>query len=189
MQSTLALAPLLLGALLAAGLTWLGMAAALQKTSHQHHGYLHWVTPILLLVMAAGVWLSGRDLTTNFLLPEFAPDPPRPALLNLLQPLLSLLLLAVSGERILSHFLLRGRTAASSPLLPMSFVLFWLGSTASPALLGAHPTWSHDLIYPLIMGLAATVAGRSELELALRASRNALLVLMLAGLCLMALLP
>ena len=189
MQSTLALAPLILAALLAAALAWLGMAATLQKTSHQQHGYLHWVSPILLLVMAAGAWLSGRDLTTNFLLPEFAPAPPRPALLSLLQPWLSLLLLAISGERLLSHFLLRRQQASSTSLLPISFVLFWLGTTASPALLGAHPYWSHDLLYPLIIGLAATLAGRSELELALRASRNALLVLMIAGLCLIPLMP
>jgi len=189
MQSTLTLAPLVLAALVAAGLAWLGMAATLQKTSVQHHGYMHWVMPILLLVMAAGVWLSGRDLTTNFLLPEFAPDPPRPALLDLLQPLLSLLLLAISGERILSHFLLRQPSSPLPALLPISFVVFWLGSTASPALLGAHPAWSHDLLYPLIIGLAASLASRLELDLALRASRNALLVLMLAGIGLVALQP
>lgn len=187
MHSSLVL--VVLAALLAAGLAWLVMAAALQKTSRQHHGYLHWVMPILLLVMATGVWLSGRDLTTNFLLPEFAPEPPRPALLNIVQPLLSLLLLAISSERILSHLLLRGDSARSSLLLPAAFVTFWLGSTASPALLGAHPAWSHDLLYPLVIGLAASLAGRQELELALRASRKALLLLMLAGVCLIPVMP
>ncbi len=174
------LAPLLLGGLLAAVLSWLGMAAALQRTGRQAHGYLHAVVPALLLIMATGVWLGGRDLTSNFLLPEFKPDPPRPALLDTLQPVLSLLLLAVSFERILSRGLLPGQRTAS-PWLALSFFLFWLGSTASPAWLGAHPAWSHDLLYPLVIGLAATLASPSDTERMLRWSRNALLLLMLAG--------
>ncbi len=174
------LAPLLLGGLLAAALSWLGMAAALQRSGQQAHGYLHAVVPALLLIMAAGVWLGGRDLTSNFLLPEFRPDPPRPALLDTVQPVLSLLLLAVSFERILSRALLPGQRTLS-PWLALSFFLFWLGSTASPALLGAHPAWSHDLLYPLVIGLAATLASANDTERVLRWSRNALLLLMLAG--------
>lgn len=175
-----AIAPLLLGGLLAAVLSWLGMAATLQRTGRQAHGYLHAVVPALLLIMAAGVWLGGRDLTSNFLLPEFKPDPPRPALLDTVQPLLSLLLLAAGFERILSRALLPGQRTAS-PWLALSFFLFWLGSTASPAWLGAHPAWSHDLLYPLVIGLAATLASPSDSEQVLRWSRNALLVLMLTG--------
>jgi hypothetical protein len=60
MTNTLALAPLLMAALAAAALAWLGMAVALHRTGRVQHGYLHWVMPALLLIMAAGVWLSGR---------------------------------------------------------------------------------------------------------------------------------
>jgi hypothetical protein len=49
--------------------------------------------------------------------------------------------------------------------------------------------WSHNLLYPLVIGLAATLAGRREQELALRATNNALLLLMLAGLLLIPIMP
>ena len=173
-----ALAPWLLAALLAALLSWLGMAATLERTGRQAHGYLHAVVPALLLIMAAGVWLGGRDLTSNFLLPEFRPDPPRPPLLDAVQPVVSLLLLAVSFERILTRCLFQNLEAIG---LPLVFLLFWLGSTASPAWLGAHPVWSHDLLYPLVIGLAATLASPGDTERVLRWSRDALLLLMLAG--------
>lgn len=174
------LAVWLLGALFAAALSWLGMAATMQRTGRQEHGYLHAVIPALLLIMAAGVWLGGRDLTSDFTLPEFRPDPPRPALLDTVQPLVSLLLLAVGFERILSRWLLRGHEAIGL-WLPASFMVFWLGTTASPAWLGAHPAWSHDLLYPLVIGLAATLASPGDAERVLRWTRNALLLLMLAG--------
>lgn len=182
------LAPLLIGALLAAALSWLGMATALHRTSLRAHGYLHWVIPILLLIMSAGVWLGGRDLTSNFLLPEFRPDPPRPALLDTLQPAASLLLLALSFERIITRCLLAGDPSTIS-WLPVSFIVFWLGSTASPAWLGAHPHWSHDWLYPLIIGAAATVATSQDTEMALRWARDALLLLMLVGVLLIAVSP
>ncbi len=188
MSSTLALAPLLLAALAAAALVWLGMAVALHRTGRAQHGYLHWVMPALLLIMATGVWLSGRDLTSHFLGPEFTPDPPRPPLLDVLQPLLSLLLLAISAERILTHWLLR-QGQPMAPMLPLSFGLFWLGTIASPGVLGANPHWSHNLLYPLVIGLAATLADRREQELALRATGHALLLLMLAGLLLVPIMP
>ena len=188
MPSTLALAPLLMAALAAAAVVWLGMAVVLHRTGRVQHGYLHWVMPALLLIMAAGVWLSGRDLTSHFLGPEFTPDPPRPPLLDVLQPVLSLLLLAISAERILTHWLLRPRQAVA-PLLPLSFGLFWLGTIASPGVFGAHPHWSHNLLYPLVIGLAATLADRREQDLALRATGHALLLMMFVGLLLIPILP
>ncbi len=188
MDPNLSLIPWLLAALLGAAVAWLAMAGALHLSVVREHGLVHWVMPALLAVMAAGVWLSGRDLTSNFLLPEFAPDPPRPPLLNVLQPVVSLLLLAISAERILSHWLTRSQQALA-PALPLAFVLFWLGTVAAPAWAAAHPFWSHNLLYPLFIGLAATLCGPREYTLALRTTRNALLVLMLAGVLLIPIAP
>jgi O-antigen ligase len=192
MDLNLSLLPWLLAALLGAAVAWLAMAGALHLSAVREHGFMHWVMPALLAVMAAGVWLSGRDLTSNFLLPEFAPDPPRPPLLNTLQPVVSLLLLAISTERILSHWLARaqhGTQQILAPALPLAFVLFWLGTIAAPAWAAAHPYWSHNLLYPLFIGLAASLCGPREYTLALRATRNALLLLMLAGVLLIPIAP
>ena len=192
MDPNVSLLAWLLAALLSAALAWLAMAGALHLSATREHGFVHWVMPALLAIMAAGVWLSGRDLTSNFLLPEFAPDPPRPALLNALQPVVSLLLLAISAERILSHWLTRAQHGAQqtlAPALPLAFALFWLGTIAAPAWAAAHPYWSHNLLYPLLIGLAATLCGPQDHLLALRATRNALLLLMLAGVLLIPIAP
>ena len=117
MDPNVSLLAWLLAALLSAALAWLAMAGALHLSAAREHGFVHWVMPALLAIMAAGVWLSGRDLTSHFLGPEFTPDPPRPPLLDLLQPMLSLLLLAISAERIMTHWLLR-RGQPMAPLLP-----------------------------------------------------------------------
>ncbi len=192
MDPNVSLLAWLLAALLSAALAWLAMAGALHLSAAREHGFVHWVMPALLTIMAAGVWLSGRDLTSNFLLPEFAPDPPRPALLNALQPVVSLLLLAISAERILSHWFTRaqhGTQQTLAPALPLAFALLWLGTIAAPAWAAAHPYWSHNLLYPLFIGLAATLCGPQDHLLALRATRNALLLLMLAGVLLIPIAP
>jgi hypothetical protein len=76
---------------------------ALHRTGRVQHGYLHWVMPALLLIMAAGVWLSGRDLTSQLPAARVRARSAAPALLEcLLQPMLSLLLLAISAERIVT---------------------------------------------------------------------------------------
>ncbi len=183
---------LLLGASLAGVLAWLGMAGATQLTARQQHGYLHWVFPAILFLLALGSLLSQRDLTTNYALPPellgMGPAPVKHPLVAVLQPALSLMLLAFSGERLLAHWLLR-HLQPTPLLLPLAFAVFWLGSTASPALLGAHPFLTHDFVYPLVMGLAAALATPRELDLALRTTRNSLLLLMLAGLLLVPLQP
>jgi O-antigen ligase len=184
MTGSLFLLVLALGASLAGLLTWLGMAGAAQFTARREHGYLHWIIYVLLFLLALGSWLSQRDLTTDYSIPPellgLGPPRAKPPLLALLQPALSLLLLALAGERILTHWVLR-RQQPLPTLLLAGFVLFWLGSTASPAVLGAHPNLSHDYAYALVIGLAAAMAAPREQDLALRATRNGLLLLMLAG--------
>ena len=188
MSQTLTLLVLLLGAGLAALLAWLGMAGAAQFTARRQHGYLHWIFYALLFLLGLGSLLSGRNLTSNYLMEELigmGSSASKPPLLATLQPAASILVLALSGERLLTHWLLHRRrhsdAGGSQPLMLLAFVLFWLGSTASPALLGAHPKVSHDYLYPLVIGLAAALASPREHDLALKAIRNGLLLLMLAG--------
>lgn len=187
MSGSLSLLILVLGAGLAALMAWLGMAGAAQFAARRQHGHMHWIFYALVLLLGLGALLSQRDLTSNYALPPelvgLGPAPAKHPLMAALQPLVSLLLLGLAGERLLTHWLLR-REQALPALLLAGFAMFWLGSTASPALLGAHPHVSHDYLYPLVIGLAAAMATPREQDLALRATRNALLWLMLAGLLL-----
>jgi O-antigen ligase len=99
-----------------------------------------------------------------------------------LQRAVSLLLLVGSVEQI-AHHLAHRRAVPSMPLL-LAFAGYWVGSVALPAALGAHPQLSHDLLYAPAVGMACCLVTATERERLLALSRDALLLLMLAGLAL-----
>jgi O-antigen ligase len=149
-------------------------------------GFLHWVFPAMLTVVALTSLLSGRDLSQNF------SDLAGPAILQhpavpWAQRVVSLILLAVSGERIFNHFASHRRMP--SLMLTAAFVTYWLCSVAAPAFFGSHPRIAHEYLYPVIFGFAALLTTVPEREKILDASRNALLLFMLAGVLLIPLMP
>ena len=150
-------------------------------------GLLHWAFPAMLLVGALAAATSGRDLSESFSDLQAIAQPVRPTLLVWVQRAVSLLLLLAALEQILNHIALRRRTP--SPTLLVAFIAFWVGTIAAPALLGAHPAVSHELLYAPAMGIAACLVGASERERILHAARDALILLMLAGLLAAAIRP
>lgn len=188
MQETITTSILIVGVALAALAATVGMAGAVQLTSRRSHGYLHLIFYGMVLLIALGNLLSGRDLASTLTLATTA-APARHPLMSLVQPLVSLLLLTVAGERIITHCLKRDPSQRVPVLLLMSFVVFWVGTIAMPALFGAHPQLSHDYVYPLVIGIAAVLATSEERDLALDAARNALLLLMAASLLLIPFIP
>jgi len=180
MQS--ALTPLLLvgAGVLAALIAALGMAGTVHVTTRRQQGFMHLIFYTMLFAVAAGALLSGRDLTSHFQIEKFALTPVSHPALSVLQPLCSLLILAVSGERLITHWLQR-KTSPPHIFLALAFFIFWTTSVASPALLGAHPKLSHDYAYPLVIGLAATLATQNECDLALKAVRNSVFIFMLVS--------
>ena len=188
MPNTLTTLLLVCAALLAALIAAFSMAGAVHITSRREQGFMHLIFYAMLVAVAASCLLSGRDLTSHFLIEEpsvlFVTHP----VMKILQPLISLLILAVSVERLITHWLQR-QTASAPLLLYFAFVLFWASTVAAPALFGAHPQLSHDYVYPLVIGLAATLATPVERDQALKAVRNALLIFMLLGFLMIAVNP
>ncbi len=185
MTPTITTAVLVAGAMLAALAATLGMAGAVQVTSRRAHGYFHLVFYAILFVVAITSFTSDRDLTTtvlSFETPEVQIG--RSPLMSVLQPILSLLILTVSGERIITYWLRRGAGPQAHQVLLFTFVTFWLGTVAAPALFSAHPQLSHDFVYPLVIGTAAVLVSAKERDMAFLATRNALLVFMAASLLL-----
>jgi len=113
----------------------------------------------------------------------------RPQLLVYVQPLASLFILLLASERLLTYWLKRSQGQPLLPGLALAYIVFWVGTVGFPAFLGAHPFVSHDYVYPLLIGIAATLSTKEESDCALRASRNALLIFMLAGLLLIPIQP
>ncbi len=147
-------------------------------------GMLHWAFPAMLLVGAVDVATSGRDLTQSFSDLQALAEPVRLPAVVWLQRAVSVLLLVAALEQIVNHIALTRRTP-SWPLLA-AFLVFWAGTSGSPAVFGAHPSISHELLYALAMGTACCLAWPDERDRILRAARDTLMVLMLAGLAAMA---
>ena len=150
-------------------------------------GLLHWTFPAMLLVGALAAATSGRDLTQSFSDLQAIAEPTRPTILVWVQRAVSLLLLLAALEQILNHIALQRRTP--SPTLLAAFIAFWVGTIGAPAVLGAHPAISHELLYAPAVGIAACLVGPSERDRILHAARDALMVLMLAGLLAVAVRP
>ena len=173
--------PLIAAAMLAALIVTFALAGAVQVTSRREHGYVHLIFYAMLFTVAAVSLLSGRDMGTSAQLAAAGALPTlRHPLLSLLFPVVSVLILVVCTERIVTHWLLR-KTSQSSPLILMAFIVFWLSTVAAPALFGANPKLSHDYAYALVIGLAASTASALERDQSLRAVRDALLVFMALG--------
>jgi O-antigen ligase len=189
MSQTITISILLAGAVLAALAATIGMAGAVHVTSRRAQGYFHLIFYAIVFSVAVTTFLGGRDLAVLALnLPE-APATARHPLLNIVQPLLSLLVLTVAGERIITHWLKRDKTVHTPHFLLLIFVVFWIGTVAAPALLGAHPQLSHDFVYPVVIGVAAILASKLERDRSIAATRDALFIFMLAGLALIVFKP
>jgi len=184
MDQPIVISVLVAGAILAALMAALGMAGAVHVTSRRAHGYMHLIFYAMLLMVALANLLSGRDLSSSNMKFDEVAVIVRHPLVSLLQPLASLLLLTLAGERLITHLIRRDKAAQAPSALLVAFLTFWVCTVAAPALLGAHPQVSHDYVYPLVIGFAAVLATATERDLAFGAARNALLVFLAAGLLL-----
>lgn len=145
-------------------------------------GLLHWAIPAMLLVGAVSVATGGRDLTESFSDLQALSEPPRLAGVVWLQRAVSLLLVISAMVQVFNHIALARRIP--SPTLLATFLIFWVGTIGLPAVFGAHPTISHELLYAPAMGVAACLVAPEERDRIMRAGRDTLMVLMLVGLAL-----
>jgi O-antigen ligase len=181
---------LIAGAIFAALAAALSMAGAVHVTARREHGYFHLVFYAILFVVALTSITSGRDLTTmawGLETPEV--EQSRSPLMSLIQPVASLFILTLSGERIISRWLHRESGPHPHQFLFLTFLVFWIGTVAAPALFSANPKMSHDFVYPLVIGSACVLATGKERDMAFRATRNALVIFMIASLVMIPLQP
>jgi O-antigen ligase len=149
-------------------------------------GFLHWIFPAMLMVVALTALLSGRDLSQLFSELAGGGGTLHPAV-PWAQRLVSVILIAACAERIINHVSLHKQMP--SPLLAGAFLFYWLCSVAAPAFFGTHPQIAHEYLYPLLFGFAALLTTVPEREKILDASRNALFVFILLGVALIPVMP
>lgn len=142
-------------------------------------GFLHWILPLMLGLVAVTVLLSGRDLSQMFAdLAQGGGMYLHPAV-AWLQRGVSLTLLLISAERLVNHVAMRRHMPA--PVLAWAFITYWAATVAAPALFGSHRQISHEYLYSLIIGMAALLATESDRDRVVGAARNALFLFLLGG--------
>jgi O-antigen ligase len=149
-----------------------------QAPAFASQGFLHWMLPLMLGLVAVTVLLSGRDLSQMFQDLAKGGGAVHPAQ-AWLQRLVSLLLLFISGERLVDHFTQHKQLPA--PILAWTLAAYWAATVALPALFGSHRSLSHEYLYSLIIGLAALLSTDADRQRVLAWARNALLFFMLAS--------
>lgn len=150
-------------------------------------GFMPWMLPLMLGLVAVTVLLSGRDLARMFLDLEMGGGMQMHPAVAWLQRGVSLLLVLIALERLVNHAVQRKPWPV--PLLASVFVLYWLCTVASPALLGAHRQVSHEYVYTLLIGLAGLVAGDAEGDRVVDAARTALFLFLVASVAMIAVDP
>lgn len=160
----------------------------LHWTKQRSSGYFGHFFYLTLLAYALLVFSAGRDFSV--LAGALDPVAPRSPLVATVQKMVSILLVLAAGERILNFAVsARQRTGVPVVILAVTFTLYWFSTVAVTAFLGAHPQASHDMLYPLLFGVAATLMSVEDAETALRRARSALLWFMGAGWMLLVLAP
>ena len=166
-------------------------AAAAAPTGVRENGLLWVIFPLMLVLTALEIFLSGRDLTQSFLLLEKEVEAIGPIGRNPIvawtQRGVSLLLLLVSIERVVQ--LLLQRKPLPSALLTWTFLAYWFTTIAAPAGFSAHPRISHEYLYALFLGLACTLVSMSERDRILDATRDGLFLFFLASWALVPVMP
>ena len=137
-----------------------------------HHGFLHWVMPAMLGMVALSALMSGRDLSQTFIELMSAGEPARGVVVVWAQRLVSVLLVGAAAERVINH--VAQHRHLPSPTLAIAFIFYWMATVAAPAFLGSHPLLSHEYLYTLVIGFAALLVTGSEVDRILSAARTAL---------------
>lgn len=169
----------------------LGLAVALHITALRKQGFISYFVPVVLFLGAVQTALASRDLSIP---PEQnLVDPPIPAAFLLLGRLGSLFVLMASTERLVS-FAVGGNAGdrnerTVSPVLLFSLLAMWMATVLSPALLGSVPGFSHQFIYPGLLGCAALTVSQREAVRSIELARNATLLFLLASVLVVPLLP
>ena len=150
-------------------------------------GYLHWVLPLMVLLSAIDVLLSGRDLSMVYAELAGLQQGSRHALMPWIQRAFSLALLVICLHAATSH-LSSGRQMPSAPLTA-SYVALWVGTVALTAVLGSHRQISHEYAYALIIGFALLTVTTVDIGRIVDRARDTLFALMLVSVALVPIWP
>lgn len=159
------------------------VGGALHAGTRRPDGFLVFFVLPMVLVMAASTIASGRNLLLPIPLELMVAVEPG-GWAKWLQRFATLFLLAASVER-LAHFAFNKRQPGRPLGLMVAFAGCWVSMVALPAAFGARPSFGHEYVYSLLIGLAALTTNERGGWTAIRVARDALLLFVLGGLLLL----
>lgn len=169
-------AALLLAAFLAALIPILVLIGTIQVRKKYASGFMHVIPYGIVITSALLIAYAGRDFSIMLSNPGLA----KPAIVSWGQRIFTVIMLLASAERLGSYILGTSARRIHGPIA-MTFGLFWLCSALLPMFTGRYSTWSHEIAYPLLMGLAALTLGTAESDQFIRATRNSIVLFALAS--------
>lgn len=167
---------LLIAAMGAAFATILIPISAVHGWRNKASGFMHLIPYGIIFTSALLVAFANRDLSMMLDSAETA----KPALVAWSQRLFTLVMLVACGERLASYTLGTRARHAHGPLA-LAFGLYWLCTALLPMFTGQYSSWSHEIAYPLLMGLAALTLGSTEATRLVEATRNSIVLFALAS--------
>lgn len=159
-----------------------GFAATLHWGHRREESLIPYIVYPVFVAVAIGTLLSGR----NLYLPSelFISGAPKHSIVIWVTRLTSIFILIVAAERIARRLLLKGQKPDIPSTLILAFCLYFFTNILTSALLGTHPSFSHENIYTFLAGLAALMLCRKDGDTTLTSTRNALFAfLVLSALC------
>lgn len=142
-------------------------------------GFLHLIPYCMLLVIAGDVLFSGRVVNDeSFILQN---ELTRSPISGWMIRICTVLMITASLERIVNFITVNKHPFGRHPLLMVSFITFWLGSVGFNAFFSAHPSFSHEYVYSLVIGIGLLTLSRDEINLLLISLRNAFFLFLIAS--------
>lgn len=159
----------------------------------QRHGWPHLIIAGIVLTVGVQIALSGRNMSMG--IDAAAMDLAGSSMSGLAQwvtRLVSMVCAALALERIAAAAIelsAGNKVHYGPPGLLVFFLIFWVCGTLFPATIAPHGGFGHDMLYPLLFGIAYHLVDPTNVANIIRATRNALMTLAVAGMAAIAITP
>lgn len=176
--------------------TLIGLLAigGLLHVSRKHpHGWPHLIPVGLILTVGIQIATSGRNVSMGMDVAAMElVGSSMSGFAQWITRIVSIVCVAVAAERVATaaiNLSTGRRVHLGPPGLLMFFITFWFCGTLFPTTVAPHGSFSHTTLYPLLFGIAYHLIGDNNTDTIIKASRDGLLTLAVAGVASLAVAP
>lgn len=164
----------------------LAVGGLLHLSRKRPDGWAHLIPSGLIFTVGVQIAMSGRDMSMGLEAAAMSlAGSSMPGFAQWITRLVSISCVALAVERIANAAigLSAGRKVQFGPPgLLIFFVIFWIGGTLFPTTVAPNGGFSHDMVYPLLFGIAYHLVAANSIERIIKTTRDGLVWLTLSGL-------